>query len=358
MSNKRTIRWVIAHHPVELFKRTAELFKQELEKECPNQFNLEIYTPGTYDNKFKTHPEFRLTPPDVKGLQSYPESYKSALNNEEVKQEKSKDWSGMKKRWTGFFNALRDGEFEISQTQVGIVGSFLNANYHAIDLPFLFNSHDHVSEVLDGQIGDDMGNNLSITSGVRGLAFTYSGGYRVIGAKKGLTALSDLSALKLLTNTAHSDQLFNTVGAKTLRKKDATIEDVADMSESDDSAIETTYLRFDGKNVLKTNHSMFTTTILTGNKFWNTLTLEQQAAFKRIAKVVAKEERKWSLQDAAAYEANAKANGVTITEVSKSDIAKLKESSKAVYSNIENMGINKSLVDTIILAGSEKAVNA
>ena len=247
-----------------------------------------------------------------------------------------------------FFNALRDGEFEISQTQVGLVGGFLDRNYHAIDLPFLFNGHDHVSKVLDGEIGDSMGENLASHSGVRGLAFTYSGGYRVIGAKKGITALSDLSSLKLVTNTAHSNQLFNNVGAKTLVKDKATIEDVADLNKDENGAIETTYLRFAGKNVLKTQHSMFTTTILTGNKFWNTLTIEQQAAFKKIAKVVAKEERKWSLQDAAAYEANAKANGVTITEINKTDLSKLQESAKKVYSNLNKIGLNKECVEILL----------
>lgn len=346
MSNKKTIRWVIAHHPVSLFERTAKLFKQELEKECPNQFNLEIYTPQTYDNKFKNHPEFKIVPPDIDGLEYLPDTVNHL--GEEVKVEKQKDWSKGKNRWNSFFNSLRDGEFEISQTQVGIVGGYLDRSYHAIDLPFLFNGHDHVSKVLDGEIGDSMGESLATNYGIRGLAFTYSGGYRVIGAKKGITALSDLSALKLVTHTAHSDELFNNVGAKTLKKEKATVEDVADLNNDENGAIETTYLRFAGKNVLKTQHSMFTTTILTGDKFWNTLTAEQQAAFKRIAKVVAKEERKWSLQDAAAYEANAVANGVTITEINKSDLAKLQESAKKVYSNLNKVGINKNLVDRII----------
>jgi TRAP-type C4-dicarboxylate transport system substrate-binding protein len=346
MSNKKTLRWVIAHHPVELFKRTAELFKQELQKECPNQFNVEIYTPGTYDNKFKTHPEFKIVPPYIKGLDVIDNTVTSLKENVELK--KSKDGTEVKKKWVSFFNSLREGDFEISQTQVSVVGAYLNSNYHAIDLPYLFKDHDHVSKVLDGQIGDEMGNNLSVNTGVRGLAFTYSGGYRVIGAKKGITSLSDLSEMKLLTGTAHSDNLFNNVGAKSLRKNKVTVEDVADLSKGDNGAIETTYLRFAGKNVLKTNHSMFTTTILTGDKFWNTLTVEQQTAFRKIAKVVAREERKWSIADAAAYEANAKVNGVTITEISKSDIAKLQKSAKKVYSNIETIGVNKSLVDSII----------
>lgn len=344
---KKTLRWVIAHHPYSLFERTAKLFKQELEKECPNQFNLEIYTPGSYNNKFKNHPEFAITPPDINGLEVRPEKI-DALNGQELKLDKQKDWSTGKNKWKSFFNALRDGDFEISQTQVSIVGGYLDSNYHAIDLPFLFNGHDHVSKVLDNEIGDQMGETLAQKTGVRGLAFTYSGGYRVIGAKKGITALSDLSALKLVTHTAHSDELFNNVGAKTLRKDKATIEDVADLNNDENGAIETTYLRFSGKNVLKTQHSMFTTTILTGNKFWSTLTSEQQAAFKRIAKVVAKEERKWSQEDAAAYEANAKANGVTITEINKSDLVKLQKSAKKVYSNLDNIGIDKVLVNKII----------
>jgi len=346
MTNKKTLRWVIAHHPLELFKRTAELFKQELEKECPNQFNLEIYTAGTYDNKFKNHPEFRISPPDIDGLDTWGDTVQSL--GEEVKLDKQKNWSGQKGKWNSFFNALRDGEFEISQTQVNVVGAYLDRSYHAIDLPFLFNGHDHVSKVLDNEIGDEMGESLASSTGVRGLAFTYSGGFRVLGSKKGLKTLSDLSAVKLVTQTAYSDELFSNIGAKTLKKCNATIEDVADLSKGDNGAIETTYLRFSGKNVLKTQHSMFTTAILTGNKFWNTLTQKQQLAFKKIAKVVAKEERKWSVADAAAYETNAVANGVTITEINKSDLAKLQESAKKVYSNLNNLGINKSLVDKII----------
>ena len=354
MSNKKTLRWVIAHHPVELFKRTAELFKQELEKECPNQFDVEIHSLGTYSNKYNK-PELRLIPPAIKGLEH--NEIRNTAFNEEVKVIKTEDFSEMKTKWNSYFNQLRSGDFEITQTQVGIVGGFLDRNYHAIDLPFLFKDHDHVSEVLDGQIGDEMGENLTKT-GVRGLAFTYSGGYRVIGAKKGITALSDLSELKLLTHTTHSNKLFDNVGAKTIKKDRATIEDVADLSESDSTAIETTYLRFAGKNVLNTQHSMFTTTILTGDKFWNTLSAEQKAAFKKIAKIVAKEERKWSLQDAAAYEANAKANGVTITNINKSDLAKLQESAKKVYSNLKNIGMNQSLVDRIIEVGNKRTAIA
>jgi len=356
MSNKKTLRWVIAHHPVELFKRTAELFKQELEKECPNQFDVEIHTLHTFGKKYNK-PEFSLVQPDIKGLEVGKGKFVSCVDNKEYEETKIKSWNEMPKKWNSFFNSLKEGEFEISQTVVNIVGAFLNRDYNAIDLPFLFRNHDHVTEVLDGPIGNEMGENLAKT-GVRGLAFTYSGGYRVIGAKKGITSLSDLSEMKLFTQTSHSNALFDNVGAKTIKKVDASPADVADLSEGDSGAVETTYLRFVGKNVLKTQHSMFTTTILTGEKFFNSLTLEQQEAFKRITKVVAKQERKWSLEDAAAYEDNAKANGVTINEINKSDLAKLQESAKKVYSNLKNIGMNQSLVNRIIETGSPKAVNA
>lgn len=355
MSKKRTLRWIIAHHPVELFQRTAELFKQELEKECPNQFDVEIYSLGTYANKYNK-PEFLVMQPDITGLEYALEEIISPITGEKINRVKANNWEESQKKWRLLFNGLKNGEFEISQTQINIVGQYLDRDYHAIDLPFLFDSHDHVSNVLDGQIGDTMGEKLSKT-GIRGLAFTYSGGYRVIGAKKDITSLKELSDLKLLTQTASSNELFNNIGAKTIKKYRATVEDYADMSEDNSSAVETTYLRFAGKHVLKTHHSMFVTTILTGNKFWNTLTSEQKSAFKKIAKIVAKEERKWSINDAANYENNARNNGITIKEINKSDLAKLQESAKNVYSNLNNIGINKSLVEDIVKAGKKITIN-
>jgi TRAP-type C4-dicarboxylate transport system substrate-binding protein len=126
--------------------------------------------------------------------------------------------------------------------------------------------------------------------------------------------------------------------------------DVASLADSGakGTAVETTYIRFTGKHVLKTNHSMFLTTILTGSKFWNSLTAEQQTAFATAAKRVAKIERQWSVDDAAEYERNAVANGVTISELSEEDRERLSKRAKLSYRHVEQMGIDMDLVKRIV----------
>jgi TRAP-type C4-dicarboxylate transport system substrate-binding protein len=96
-------------------------------------------------------------------------------------------------------------------------------------------------------------------------------------------------------------------------------------------AVETTYLRFNGKHILKTNHSMFMTTIVVSNKFWDSLTPAQQTAFHAAALVTSRKEREWSIQDAEKFEADAQANGVTITSITEEDTEALKHKSQMTY---------------------------
>ena len=346
-TSRRTLRWVIAHHPAHLFVRTAKKFQEELEKECPGEFDIEIHTVFTYNNKYQNHPEFTLVPPRLDGLEHIHEEF-IAMDGKLTKTTELTHWKGMKAKWQGLFKGLRDGDFEITQTQVSIIGHNLDKNFHAIDLPFLFKDHDHVSRVLDGEIGDKLCNDLAERTDVRGLAFTYSGGFRVIGAKQSITNLTELAKANLLTHTIHSDQLFQNVAANTIVKYNSDIKDLADMAEDDNGAVETTYIRFSGKHVFKTEHSMFSTTILTGNKFWNTLTQDQQEAFLKVAKIVARAEREWSVADADQYEKDAKAQGISIIEISEEDRAKLKSASQSVYDNLDKFGIDAGLVNQII----------
>jgi TRAP-type transport system periplasmic protein len=338
MSDRRKIRWLIAHFPVHLFQRTAEAFTQELEALLPGQFQVEIHTIDSYCDQYKKLEALRLKKPSIPGLEEPVVDKKYQVEHID----------GMQEKWTTFFNALRDGEFEMSQTQVFTVAEQLkNKDFAALDLPFLFDSHDHVSRVLDGAIGDEMCAKLAETSDVKGLAFTYSGGYRIIGNTTGITSLDELADNELIVSSQPSKVLFNELGTTTLNKASIDVASLADGT-TKGTAIETTYIRFTGKHVLKTNHSMFLTTILTGTKFWNSLTAEQQDAFATAAKRVAKIERQWSVEDAAEYERNAVANGVTIVDLSDADRERLAKKAKLSYRHVEQMGIDMNLVKRII----------
>lgn len=347
MTERRKIRWLIAHFPAHLFVRTAKAFREELDKLLPGQFTVEIFTLDSFAQHYKIN-ELKMVPPNIGNLEVTVEAGSGR------EKDQAKTYREFATKWDTLFKGLSEGMFELSQTQVSIVGQHLHPNFNAIDLPFLFDSHEHVSRVLDGKIGDELCQELVDNTEIRGLGFTYSGGYRVIGTSDKVTNLTELAQTKLLTSTRPTTTLFKEAGSAPILKGAAALSDFGDVS-ANGGAVETTYLRFTGKNVLKTDHSMFMTTILTSSKFWDTLTEEQQEAFKIAAKKVATIERQWSVEDAAKYEADAESKGITITDLPAEDRAKLREAAKASYELLEKMNINSDLVSRIIAQGDTKS---
>jgi hypothetical protein len=123
------------------------------------------------------------------------------------------------------------------------------------------------------------------------------------------------------------------------------------MVEAGCGAIETTYLRFNsvnGKYVYKTNHSMFLTTVVVSNKFWNTLTEKQQEAFRQAGLVASRQERQWSIQDGERFEAEAEQKGITITEMTAEDTEKLKHKAQKSWVQSQKYWEDKDLVKEIV----------
>lgn len=339
MTTKRKIKWLIAHHPQYLFFRTARFFADEIEKLLPGQFEIEILSMTKYIEKYDDIEEMKLVSPMVPGLEDNfcPQRFTRA-----------KTWNDVNRKWEAIFKAIEEGKIELSQTQATVIGATIDNDFTALDLPFLFENHDHATKVLDGEIGEGILNNLANKSYLRGLAFTYSGGYRVIGSNTEITNLEDLVSKSLMPATLPSNQLFADLGSTTIDKPLSTPQDYADLAENE-GAVETTYLRFSGKYVLKTEHSMFLTSILTGDGFWNTLTQEQQDAFKLAAKNCAVIERQMSVKDSEIYEYYAEANGITIHRVSNDEINLMKEKSKKVYTRLSEI-FSPNLVSSILEA--------
>jgi hypothetical protein len=350
-NNRRKIKWLISHFPVDLFVRAAEAFAHKFEELCPEQFYFEVHTVESYfknyastlpAEKLKVFSEMRL-PPAIKNL----EDPKKTIDIKGV--DSGESWTNRGNYWTAMFDSLKDQTFEMSQYQINTIGSHLYNEINAIDMPYIFRDHDHVGNVLDGTIGQTISKSMSKATGVSALGYTYSGGYRVLGSTDGITCLDDLNTKTFISATAPSSMLFEKANVNHISRAAATASDLGDMNEAG-GAIETTYLRFSGKNVLKTNHSMFMTAILAGNEFLSTLTAEQLAAFKTAGAHVAKVERAWSIEDAAKYEQEAEANGVTIVPISEEDDSRLREAAKELYKveNIRKLRLNPNLIEAII----------
>ena len=363
MSNPVVLRWLIAHQPAYLFVRTAKAFAKELDKLLPGQFEVEVLRFGDYMVKYGDIPELAIAPGET-GLESWT-TVPDKLRNMLV----SSEWKDVKTKWSAFWQGLREQKFHMSQTQVTVLGGHLDRRFSVLDLPFLFKDHDHVTRALDGPIGQNLLDTLHFgrftgkvrdafgnftgekalkgnLSGIKGLGFTYSGGYRIIGSDHSITSLDDLDGIDL-TTTPNTDKFFKDVGAKAKPRINQKLQEIRE-SASNGGAVETTYLRFSGKNILKSNHSMFLTTILIGQPLFDSLSLEQQEAFNIASKKVAKIERKWSLADCKKYEDTAKARGCTIVDISEEDTEKLKQSASVQYEwSINNAPRISALVDEI-----------
>jgi TRAP-type C4-dicarboxylate transport system substrate-binding protein len=327
MTTPRKIRWLIAHQPQELFFRTARAFSDALKKYSNDEFEIEMLTYDDYVEKYH----------EIPGLEEMKHSPDNDVTFEEV---------GMK----AFWGALFDSEVEMSQIQIFRVGDH-HHDFRALDLPFLFEDHDHVQRVVEGPVGQKLCSELARKSGVTGLAFTYSGGYRVVGSHEPITTLDQLSTMKIAvqqplsmgTTLEDMGGSYEISAPTTWHKKDP-------MQHGCDG-VETTYLRFkqvNGNYVFKTNHSMFLTTILVSNKFWDSLTPVYQEAFRKAALDASRQERQWSLEDAEKFETEAKANGITITEMSAEDTEKLKRKAQLSWVKSQKYWEDKEIVKQIV----------
>jgi TRAP-type C4-dicarboxylate transport system substrate-binding protein len=305
MNQPRKIRWLIAHQPQELFVRTARAFSEELNKHCAGELEVEILTYPDYEAKYGLIPNLEAFD------RIHDEDHKDGFN--------------------AFFDALFDGRIEMSQMQIANIGEFYS-DFHALDMPFLWEDHDHVSSTLEGPIGQELCAKLGQKTPMTGLGFTYSGGYRVIGSNEPISGIDELQGLRIVVQ--HPMTLGTTIesmGGKAVPVNPGLWKKYDLINKGQADAVETTYLRFDGKYVLKTNHSMFMTSIVVSNQFWNTLTDKQKEAFQKAALYASRQEREWSVEDGKKFEREAEANGVTITDISEEDRQVLKKKSQMTY---------------------------
>lgn len=289
------IKWLIAHQPERLFLRTANAFADALKNKTKSVVELEIHNMSTYTEKY------------------------GAPGNH-------------------LLNLLDSGEIQMTQTEVGNFGRW-NKNFMALDLPFLFDSHDHCTRVLEGKIGQAMCQNLANHSNMRGLAFTYSGGFRVIGSNEPIDCLDGIKNLRVLTgqNPVLSETLA-AIGAVAKPHSESAADNFGytHVNSGEADATETTYIRFQGKHVLKTNHSMFLTTIAINEDFYQGLDIELQTAITEAALEAGKLERQWSIEDSKEFEDKCIENGVSITELSASELQQFRDSVMGVYDSWES----------------------
>jgi TRAP-type C4-dicarboxylate transport system substrate-binding protein len=291
------VKWVLAHEPIELFIRAAKVFANEVNAKAPGQLEIEVMTMSEYGEKYNNG-----VTPDKHSL----------------------------------VDLLDSGAIEMSQTYTITLGK-INKDFYALDLPFLFKDHDHASRVFEGAVGASLLDSLQESKKVKGLAFTYSGGFRIIPGNETVAKIEDLRGVKLRTSFSPvAIETFKTLGADVVPME---LEELSDNLASANVAVgESTYPRVYAlghdkvsKVINHTEHSLFLTSILVGTDFWNTLSPELQTVVSESAKVAARYERAISIDDIAQVQARAKADGIEVIKMSAEEQVRFANATKVVY---------------------------
>ena len=294
---KKHVKWVLAHEPIELFIRAAKVFANEVNSRAPDALEIEVMTMSEYAEKYNN------------GV---------AVNKHSL------------------VDLLDSGAIEMSQTYTITLGK-INKDFFALDLPFLFKDHDHASRVFEGTVGAELLDSLQATKKVKGLAFTYSGGFRIIPGNETVSRIEGLRDVKL--RTSHSPvaiETFRTLGADVVPME---LEELSENLGSANVAVgESTYPRVYAlghdkvsRVINHTEHSLFLTSILIGTDFWNALSPELQTVVSESAKVAARYERAISIDDIASVQARAEADGIEVVKMSQEEKARFAEATKVVY---------------------------
>lgn len=310
----KTIRWVIAHEPVDLFLKVAERFNKEVNEATGGAFEIEVLSLTDYSNKYNGG--CRITKNDLMDL-------------------------------------IDTGAIEMSHIYTTWLADY-NKDLHALDLPFLFRDHDHADRVLEGDIGMELLAGVAKQSNIKGLSFTYSGGYRIVPANFKADTADAWKGRKVRTSRSPvAVETFRLLGAKPVET--IALEEMNDAAQSGlIEAGESTYVRvlpleqykaFDYIN--DTAHSLFLTSIIVSQGFFDTLDSETQEIMVQAAQNAARMERKESVADIPRLRSEFKARGIEEIAMEGIELQKFKDRTAPVYDKFGDNYFTPGLVKRI-----------
>jgi TRAP-type C4-dicarboxylate transport system substrate-binding protein len=187
--------------------------------------------------------------------------------------------------------------------------------------------------------------NLKEKSPARGLAFTYSGGYRVMVSDEEVNELADFRNMKFYTGTnpIGMDTIEAIGGLPDPHAIDHFWQNVVNEGTAH-NAVDTTLPRIlatvdktNKRYITDTQHSMFLTSIIVSESWWNTLSDEVKSIISQAATDAARLERKWSVADADEVIANAVDHGLHYKALETSEMEKFRSLTEPLYQKYDSI---------------------
>jgi len=280
--NSILISWVLTHEPIALFEEAARHFQSQVQEASKGALRVEILTPSDY-GQLRQGRAHRATPAEV-------------------------------------IEDVIAGRLQMSQSYTSALGA-THDRLWALELPFLFEDHQHAARVLDGDIGRELLDGL-LPHGLRGLAFTYSGGYRIISSTgRRIQRLEDFHGLRVrCAQNPVAQALFKRLGATAHPAPLQAIPELTERNQID--AAESTWPRYRdmGHHLVQpavndTAHSLFLTTLVINEQFFQSLHPSHRHILQAAALDTARLERDRSVRDGEHARQLHLAEGQPVTEL-------------------------------------------
>ena len=231
-------------------------------------------------------------------------------------------------------SALQGGTVEITVLNSGILASQVK-DFEVYDFPFMFASAKEADAVVDGPFGQKLHAKL-LEKGIVGLAYWELGFRNITNSKRPINKVEDLEGLKLrvIPNTINVDWV-KALGANptpmAFPEVYAGLESKAiDGQENPFSVILSNKFFEVQKFLVVSNHQYNPQSMIFSKKVWDTLSAAEQKILRDAAVEAGGFQRK-TARDAAAGQLDAlKKAGMTVTELSAAEQAKLRDKFKPV----------------------------
>ena len=216
---------------------------------------------------------------------------------------------------TELLEQLQMGTLEMAISSVAFLGAFTETT-KLLDLPYLFQSNEAAEEVLDGDVGQTIFENLQ-PAGFEGMAWLATG-WRHVTANKEIHKPEDMKGLRIrvMENQMHIDH-FNALGASAVPMAFSELYTALQNGTMD--AHENPFANIDGnrlyevqKYIIKTGHIYDTSPLLASKTWWDSLSESDQKLIRECVNEMVTYERELSASNEAELEEKIGNNGTNV----------------------------------------------
>lgn len=230
----------------------------------------------------------------------------------------------------------------------GPIPNFVS-DFAVLDLPYLFPTAADAYEVLDGEIGQGLLEQLS-PQGIKGVAYFENGYRELTNNDHEIATPDDLKGMKIRTmeNNVHMatyEQLGATATPMAWSEIFTALQQGTVDGQENPIPIIYTAKVYEVQKYISMIDLFYSPCVLMVNEAeFNSLTQDQQSAFLKAADEAKDWQREYSQNSCEDAISDMESKGVTVTEV---DMSVWEKASEPIYDQAESLGLNTELIDKI-----------